>query len=94
MGFIELLIECQGDDSQQAFARRIDCSQSSLSRILSGRRRPGLKVLAGFLRAYPGLRKRALALFFAFDYADCTEHSLNRHDGACDHEPRSADGQD
>ena len=94
MRFIDLLKECQGGDSQRAFGRRIGCSQTSLSRIYSGRRRPGLKVLWGLVRAYPSLRERAIALFFASDYADWTADSPNSHETSLDRELRGADGED
>ena len=63
MELAELLRECQGDMNQGELAGLLGISQAQLSRLFSGKRRPGRVALAGMLRAFPEKRDRILSVF-------------------------------
>jgi len=53
----------QGNQSQQDFADLLGIDQSTLSRLYSGDRRPGRKVVRGILKQFPELIPDEVALF-------------------------------
>jgi len=66
-GFVELMQELQGGDSQELFARRIGVTQAMVSAIYRGVRQPGAKVLRGLLAAYPNRASDLQRVFLASD---------------------------
>jgi transcriptional regulator with XRE-family HTH domain len=51
--FIKTLYAVMGDESQKAFAKRLGISSATLSRIRSGLRRPGWRVIRALRREFP-----------------------------------------
>lgn len=60
----ELFEELKSGMTQTQFAAMIGVTQVSVSLILSGKRRPGPKVVKGLLKAFPERRGEILAVFF------------------------------
>lgn len=67
MSTIAKIKELQGERSQGQFAAELGISQSTLSRIYSGRRRLGEKVARRIARRYPALTFNLAAFFLADD---------------------------
>lgn len=65
MSLVELMRELQGDESQERFAARIGVHQTMVSAIYRGEKRPGLRVVAGLLRAFPERASEIKELFLA-----------------------------
>lgn len=53
--FLDKLHQVMGDDTQDAFATRLGISGTTLSRIRSGKRRPGWRVIRALLREFPNV---------------------------------------
>lgn len=51
--FLSTLHKVMADSTQAAFARRLGVSAGLLSRIRSGQRRPGWRVIRALLREFP-----------------------------------------
>lgn len=65
MTLIELMRQLQGEQSQEAFAERLGVHQTMVSAVYRGDRRPGRRVVAGLLRAFPERADEIKGLFFA-----------------------------
>lgn len=65
MTFVELLIELQGNRSQNEFAREVGLGQPTISMLLSGQRNPGITVIRKLCEAYPSEQSRIMCIFFA-----------------------------
>jgi transcriptional regulator with XRE-family HTH domain len=53
--FLRTLHQAMGDESQQDFAQRLGIGASTLSRIRSGQRQPGWRVVRALRHAYPDI---------------------------------------
>lgn len=60
--FVAKLMELQGYDTQLALARRLRVHPSTITRVYSGQRNPGLRLVTAVLRAFPHLRPEDLGL--------------------------------
>ncbi|MGQ9586122.1 MAG: helix-turn-helix domain-containing protein [Anaerolineae bacterium] len=60
--FVSKLMELQGYETQLALARRLRVHPSTITRIYSGQRNPGLRLVTAILRAFPHLRPEDLGL--------------------------------
>ena len=60
--FVAKLMELQGYDTQLALARRLRVHPSTITRVYSGQRNPGLRLVAAVLRSFPHLRPEDLGL--------------------------------
>lgn len=60
--FVAKLMELQGYDTQLALARRLRVHPSTITRVYSGQRNPGLRLVMAVLRAYPQLKPEELGL--------------------------------
>ena len=61
--FVTKLMELQGYETQLTLARRLRVHPSTITRVYSGQRNPGLRLVASVLRAFPHLRPEDLGLF-------------------------------
>lgn len=61
----ELIRELKGADTQAEFAAKIGVNQSTVSKLLKGKRVGGRAVLTGLLKAYPERADDLLTVFFA-----------------------------
>lgn len=69
---IEIMRACQGTLTQGEFAQLLGVSQSAISMIYSGQRRPGHGLIARLGAQYPEHKEElASALFFAPEYHYC-----------------------
>lgn len=59
-GFVEALRQTVQESNQSKVARAAGIGQSTLSRILSGERDPGLRTIEKILKAYPNLGRAFL----------------------------------
>ena len=53
--FLRQLYEVMGDETQKAFAARLGLSDATLSRLRSGQRQPGWRVIRALRREFPHL---------------------------------------
>ena len=60
--FVAKLMELQGYDTQLALARRLRVHPSTITRVYSGQRNPGLRLVTAVLRCFPHLRPEDLGL--------------------------------
>ena len=60
--FVAKLMELQGYDTQLALARRLRVHPSTITRVYSGQRNPGLRLVTAVLRAFPHLKPEDLGL--------------------------------
>lgn len=65
----------QGDRSQEDFGEFLGISQSTISRVYSGKRGLGANVLKTLVATYPDEIDEIFGLFFASEYAKVTEPS-------------------
>lgn len=59
----ELIRELKGADTQAEFAAKIGVNQSTVSKLLLGKRVGGRAVLAGLVAAYPERQAEIVAVF-------------------------------
>ena len=60
--FVAKLMELQGYETQLALARRLRVHPSTITRVYSGQRNPGLRLVTAVLRAFPQLRPEDLGI--------------------------------
>ncbi|NLE76999.1 MAG: helix-turn-helix transcriptional regulator [Chloroflexi bacterium] len=60
--FVQKLMELQGYETQLTLARRLRVHPSTITRIYSGQRSPGLRLVTAVLRAFPQVRPEDLGL--------------------------------
>jgi transcriptional regulator with XRE-family HTH domain len=65
----ELLRDLKGQDTQMEFAAKVGINQSTVSKLLLGKRIGGRAVIAALLRAYPERHDEIMSVFCAPELA-------------------------
>lgn len=65
MNALELIKQTKGEQTHQAFADRLGVSQSLITMVLTGKRKPTWSLLQQLAAAYPETRETVQNLFFA-----------------------------
>lgn len=65
MNATELIRQTKGNMTHQAFADRLGVSQSLITMVVTGKRRPTWRLLQQLAAAYPETRETVQTLFFA-----------------------------
>lgn len=73
---IELLREAQDGKTQAQFAAMLGITQSMLSKVYAGNRRPGKGVISGLCRVLPAHSQEIQSLFFGSEY-DATHDAMS-----------------